>query len=87
VTSVQEVVPVSENDNKWTCPHCGSEEPHSELEINEELTADVTCLSVYLEHDDNWATVLTHEEFERLVGHYQQSIETISEWHSDKNSD
>lgn len=76
---------------EWTCPNCGSTEPHHAIEFpqpdderfqelgiepEQEIEVDVTCESVYITPiDDGNGFAFTHEEFETVIDHFQDRPE------------
>lgn len=65
--------------SNWTCPHCGREEndepPHAEIELSDELSADVTCKTVYVIHESDMGVAMDHDQFEELIEHYRRAEE------------
>ena len=66
---------------EWTCPHCGSTDPHREVELypdfeTERFVADITCKSVYLDHEHvDGMLALEDEDMERLIEAYREERE------------
>lgn len=60
----------SEQDG-WTCRHCGSTDPHHEIQVGE-INIDVTCQSVYLlPEGGSSGLAFDHEEFAEIVDHFE----------------
>lgn len=63
----------------WTCRTCGSEDPHSAIELpldDPEIEIDVTCETVYITPIDGGnGFAFTHDEFEMIIEHFRESRE------------
>lgn len=62
------------------CPHCGTERPHNVILVEDELEIDVTCESVYIvPTDDGDGFAFDHDEFRRIIDHFETCMETDME--------
>lgn len=59
---------------EWSCPNCGSDDPHHAITFYDEIEVDVTCESVYITPTDGGdGFVFEHEDFEEIIEHYQSA--------------
>lgn len=70
----------TDTDDGWTCPNCGSTDPHhamtfpQEERFEDEFEVDVTCESVYITPVDGGpGFAFRHEEFEQAIDHFREA--------------
>ena len=62
--------------DEWICPFCGEREHDSMLiGFDDAIEVDITCQSVYLlfTDGDDSGMAFTHDEFEKIIEHYQSA--------------
>lgn len=75
-----------DEDEEWTCSHCGSTDPHDAIlmprdeDWDPEVEIDITCQSVYITPvGGGHGFAFDHDEFEAIIQHFRSATEDYTE--------